>query len=127
MYSHSDPNDAYSKFAEIVQSEFQSCFPYTKLSRTKAKDKIWITKALRKSSKTKAKLYLKNGLLLKIYKTKLTINLIEMYFGRAAETENMYYKSIFNYKTNSVKQLWNNLNIVCSFKKCKTKDNKRSK
>ena len=30
---------------------------------------------------------------------------------------------MFNYKTNSVKQLWNNLNTVCSFKKCKTKDN----
>jgi len=49
----------HNKFAEIVQTEYQACFPYTKLSRTKAKDKIWITDALRKSSKTKAKLYKK--------------------------------------------------------------------
>jgi len=38
VYSRSDPNDAYNKFAEIVQTEFQACFPYTKLYKTKAKD-----------------------------------------------------------------------------------------
>ena len=42
-----------------MQSKFEECFPLIKLSRRKAKDKIWITEALRKSSKTKAKLYKK--------------------------------------------------------------------
>ena len=42
-----------------MQSKFEECFPLIKLSRRKAKDKIWKTEALRKSSKTKAKLYKK--------------------------------------------------------------------
>jgi len=62
-------------------------------------------------------------LLLKIYRTKLTKSYRKVFRKVAAEAENMYYKSMFNYKTNSVKHLWNNLNTVCSFKKCKTKDN----
>jgi len=34
-------------------------FPFTRLSRARAKDKAWITTALRKSSKIKSKLYKK--------------------------------------------------------------------
>jgi len=31
------------------------------------------------------------------------------------------YKTKFDYKTNSIKQVWTNLNTVCSLKKSKTK------
>ena len=34
---------------------------------------------------------------------------------------NLYYQHLFNTKENSIKKLWDNLNMVCSFKKNKTK------
>ena len=60
VYSLSDANEAYNQFTDIVYSGFEKFFPFTKLSRSKSKDKKWITEALRKSSETKSKLY-KNG------------------------------------------------------------------
>ena len=39
----------------------------------------------------------------------------------AEEAQNLYYQHLFNTKENSIKKLWNNLNIVRSFKKNKTK------
>ena len=35
----------------------------------------------------------------------------------ALEAENIYYQELFNTKTNTIKQLWKNLNTVASFKK----------
>jgi len=43
--------------ADIVHSGFEKFFPIIKLSRNKAKDKKWTTEALRKSTKTKNKVY----------------------------------------------------------------------
>ena len=87
----------------ICTLEFPACFPYTKLSRTKAKDKILITEALRKSSKTKAKLN-KKWLTTKNLQDEANYKSYRKVFRKvAAEAENMYYKSMFNYKTKSVK------------------------
>ena len=34
----------------------------------------------------------------------------------AHEAENLQYKELFNTKTNSIKKLWENLNMITSFK-----------
>jgi len=60
VHLNSDVNVAYNNFTDILQSGFDQCFPLKRLSRRKANDKVWITKALIKSSKVKARLY-KNG------------------------------------------------------------------
>ena len=44
-----------------------------------------------------------------------------MYEKVAEEAHNLYYHHLFNRKENNIKKLWNNLNMVCSFKKNKTK------
>ena len=41
----------------------------------------------------------------------------------ADEAESLYYREKFNSKTNSIKQLWKNLNTVCSFKNRQPKRN----
>ena len=69
----------------------------------KPRPKIWITEALRKSSKTKAKLY-KKWLATKNLQDEANYKSYRKVFRKvAAEAENMYYKSMFNYKTKSVK------------------------
>ena len=59
VFFDNDANTAYNKFITIVQIGFEHSFPFTRLSRAGAKDKAWITTALRKSSKIKSKLYKK--------------------------------------------------------------------
>ena len=55
---------------------------------------------------------------------KLNIKIIKKVFKKVAqEAESDYYKMLFDAKTNSVKQLWYNLNTVCAFKKRKTRAN----
>ena len=51
VLSENDANEAYNRFHTIMQSALEHSFPLTRLSRARAKDKVWITTALRKSSK----------------------------------------------------------------------------
>ena len=80
-----------------------------KLSRKRFKDKSWITTGLKQSIKQKHLLYQKyiydstevNNQIYKIFKNKLRT------FIRKAEAD--YDKESFNYKTQSMKQMWREL------------------
>ena len=48
VYNASDINDSYRNFFDIFIKLHNRCFPLTKLSRKIAKDKPWITSALKK-------------------------------------------------------------------------------
>ena len=54
-------------------------------------------------------------------------NYKKIYRKVANEAECKYYKTMFDQKTNSIKQLWKNLNTVCSFKQAKSRSNSISK
>ncbi len=85
------------------------------------KDKIWITSALKKSSRTKNKLY-KKWLITRLPKDEEKYKNYKKVFKKlTGEAERMYYNSMFNTRTNSIKQIWRNLNIVCSLKDNKSK------
>ena len=87
-----------------------------KLSRKRARDKKWITGGLKKSSRTKAKLY-KAWLANKTTETEIKYkNYKKIFKSLALECEAIYYREMFDKKNNSVRQLWKNLNTVCSFK-----------
>jgi len=45
----------------------------------------------------------------------------------ALEAEEIYYREMFDTRTNSVKKLWRNLNTVCSLQKSNYKTNNISK
>ena len=71
---------------------------------------------IKKSSKTKAKLY-KAWLANKTTETEIKYkNYKRIFKSLALECEAIYYREMFDKKNNSVRQIWKNLNIVCSFK-----------
>ena len=80
-----------------------------KLSGKRSKDKPWITTGLKQSNKQKHLLYQKyiydstevNNQIYKIFKNKLRTLI------RKAEAD--YYKESFNYKTQSMQQMWREL------------------
>src|SRR5206468_4627282 len=45
--SCTDPNLAYDKFYRKLEESFNKCFPLTKLSRKRSKDKLWMTTGLK--------------------------------------------------------------------------------
>ena len=121
LFAQLDANSAYDIFNDTITALFNKHFPLRRKSRKSAKDKKWISKGLKKSSRVKTKLYKKwlssghkdDQMKYKNYKC--------VYEKVAKEAQNLYYHHLFNSKENSIKKLWNNLNMVCSFKKNKTK------
>ena len=76
---------------------------------------LYLTTGLKKSSRVTAKLYkawLKNKTPdnERSYK-----NYIKTFKRLAHECEAAYYREMFDKKTNTIKQIWKNLNTVCSF------------
>ena len=127
IFSDNDANTAYNKFITIVQTGFEHSFPFTRLSRARAKDKAWITTALRKSSKVKSKLY-KKWLETKDQQDEIKYKQYKRTFRKVAlGAEEIYYRKMFDTRTNSVKKLWRNLNTVCSLQKSNYKTNNISK
>ena len=103
VYSHDNPDLAYDNFINSIEKCYGKCFPLQQLSRKQFKDKPWITSGLKKSSLVKNKKYRR------IFKK------------TALEAENEYFRHKFDFKTNSVKKLWNNFNTVCSIGNKKSK------
>ena len=59
VYTHSDVNMAFNKFHAMVENAFNVSFPLKTVSNKRAKDKPWITTALKISSRMKNSLYKK--------------------------------------------------------------------
>ena len=60
LFMQTDPNLAYDIFSDTVTALFNKHFPLRRKSWKSAKQKRWITKRLKKSSRIKTKFY-KNG------------------------------------------------------------------
>jgi len=56
LFAQSDANSAYDIFNDTIIALFNKHFPLRRKSRKSAKDKRWITKGLKMSSKIKSKL-----------------------------------------------------------------------
>jgi hypothetical protein len=127
LYSKADVNECYNLFITTITKLFENCFPLTRQSRRACKDKKWITKGLKVSSKHKERLY-------KIWLS--TRNALDearyysykrIYSKLVNKAEILYYDKQFDMKINSMKKIWSNLNRVCSAsksKKCDTVINK---
>ena len=123
IYQDDEVNTAYGKFLSFITSAFNSSFKFVKLSRKRSRDKPWITSALKKSSKIKNKLY-KKWILTRNKDDECAYKRYKKVYTRvAAEAQDNHYREMFDIRNNSVKKLWNNLNIVCSFKHHKSKIN----
>ena len=120
IYSHNDVNLACNLFSDKVQTYFNDCFPLVRLSRKRARDKKWITSALKKASRTKAKLY-KIWVKYRSEEAEENYKAYKRIFKKVShESEALYSKEMFDKRNNTVTQIWKNLNTVCSFKSHKT-------
>ena len=97
------------------------CFKLVRLSRKCTKDKIWITRGIKRSSNCKNRLYkkwlsTKSSVDEKKYKDYLRIFKKVTHAAQVA-----YYRELFDTRTNTIKQLWTNLNKISSLSAVKTK------
>ena len=114
-----DVNQAYENFIKLFTHHYNSCFTLTRLSRKRSRDKPWITSALKKSSRKKNSLY-KRWIKTRSVKDESKYkNYKKIFVKIAKEAEIRHYKDLFDVKANTLKNLWLNLNKVCSFKKSK--------
>jgi len=84
---------------------------------------MWVTPGLRLSSVHKNKLY-KRWILSQKEEDESKFRKYKKVFVKvAARAQELYYKQMFDSKMNTVKKLWDNLNVVCSFKTKKSRNN----
>ena len=107
-------NDSMKTFYHTVVNAYNKSFPLVKLSRKRAKDKLWITTGLKKSIKEKQRL-------LRIYKFNHSVENEDKYkkYNNELRTiirqsEINYFKEMFDNKKNSIKMLWSNLGHILS-------------
>ena len=123
IYSATDPNTAYEKFYYLILTAYNKSFPLIKLSRRGAKDKKWLTQGIKISSSHKNNLY-KNWLASRKKIDEIKYKEYKKVFARITKTaESNYYRNIFNIKSNSIKNIWDQINKLCSFKKRKSNIN----
>lgn len=121
IYTATDANVACNIFQNKLLVFFNDCFKKVRLSRKRARDKKWITDTLKKASRTKAKLY-KNWITCKTKDAEAKYKSYKAVFKKVSlECEMAYYKDLFDKKNNTIRQIWKNLNTVCSFKAKNTK------
>ena len=114
---HKNVNEAMMTFNQKITVAYNKSFPFKRLSRKRAEDKPWITTGLKESIKQKHLLYKKfifdsseeNKVAYKIFKNKLRTVI------RKAEAE--YYKNVLNSKTQSMKEMWKDLDNLLNTKK----------
>jgi len=114
-----DPNKAYETFETQLQICHNTSFPLVKLSRKCVRDKKWVTAGIKTSCKQKDKLY-KKWISTKNKCDELSYkNYRRMFKVICKEAETKYYRTLFDTKCNSLKQLWSNLNRSFSLSKTK--------
>lgn len=117
LFNIDEVDTSFDKFCSLVNNAFESSYPLTRVSRRALKDKKWMSSGLKKSCKTKNKLY-KRWLVTKNVEDHLYyINYKRIYNRLIRNAQVSYYKLQFDSKVNNIKQLWINLNKICSTKK----------
>ncbi len=114
LYATNDANECYNCFIATYLQSFNECFKLTRVSRRRRKDAAWITQGLKTSSHTKNNLY-KQWIKTRNSNDEQKYKEYRKVFRQLARTaEAIYYKELFDWKTNTSRQLWTNLNKVCS-------------
>lgn len=118
-----DINICYERFICKIQNLHDECFPFVRMSRKASKDKLWITKSIKKSSQTKDMLY-KKWLGTKNNSDELKYKAYRKVYKKVLQkAQSLYYEKLFDTKVSNMKQLWSNLNRVCNAKKDRKNNN----
>ncbi len=103
-------NALYNIFSDEVEKKFNESFPLVKKSRRGMRDKEWITKGIKISSKHKNKLYkcwIKEKKECDLLKYK---NYKKVFEKAARKLETDYYHKVLDTKFNGMKRVWRELN-----------------
>ena len=123
VYNVSDINAAYNNFSCILNLSYDKCFPLTRISRKRSKDKKWVTSDIIKLSAEKSRLYRK-WISSKSPVDKYNYKSFIKNFNKAIRsTKSAYYSQVFNSKSNNIKTIWEEINTLCSFKSCNSNSN----
>jgi hypothetical protein len=123
IFAKMDCNDAYNTFIFEIDRYFNECFPSTSPSIRGCKDKKWVTTGLNKSGKERNKLCKISLTTGRDEDKKKYKEYKKCYEKSAKKAEESYYNAIFDSRCNSAKRIWKQINIICSFKKSKSKNN----
>jgi len=123
IYNCNNVNFGYSYFDSKIKECYNSSFKLVRLSRKRSKDKKWITPGLKCSINHKNKLFKKWITTLSKKDEQKYKHYRTQYNKIVSEAEKSYFSELFNSKTNTIKQLWNNLTSIASLSKNKCKNN----
>ena len=120
--TYDNVNDICDFFMHNLKRYFNQCFPLVTVSRSKHKDKPWLTPALKQSIRRKYRLNLamiKNPTPENKKRYSDYRDIVEKLISNA---QLLYYQDIFNHKKNSVKLLWDEFGPILGRKGAKTKN-----
>lgn len=111
-------NYIWNLFTNNIKSMYEECFPLKTLSKNQLKNKAWFTAGLKKSAKTKEKLY-KNWLANKTEPKALKYKNYKNAYNKALRlAKQNYYRKLFSTDTDN-KKMWTEVKTIIS----KRKDN----
>ena len=119
FYSETDVNTACNKFQNVLKNCFDQSFPKVVVSNRALKDKPWVTKGLKISSKHKNKLYAKWLLSKSSYDKEKYFKYKKLFNALRKKAEKTHFNEIFDCKLNSSKQIWKEINELVSVRKKK--------
>ena len=109
-----------NKFLDTLNKNFDENFPKVKLSIRGSKDKNWMTSGLRTSCMHKNKLY-KQWLTTKSPDDEIKYNIFKKAHANAIKArQKEYYYELFNNRSMKLKDIWKEVNKLCS---CGKKNN----
>ena len=107
---------AYENFIDAFNMCYESCFPLVRLSRSKNRDKNWITPELKASCNNKSKKY-KKWIQSKKEEDLLDFKKFASKHNKLIrEAERQFYEEVFNAIKNDIKKLWSEINKIGNFK-----------
>jgi hypothetical protein len=105
-------NDWYSVFVAKVKHIFQKSFPLVKLSRKRARDKPWITRAIKVSIKHNHRLY-RNAIRKNNVNSRLIYKRYNVRLKKCIDHAQIrYYNDLFTNSKNATINIWKNLNGI---------------
>jgi len=114
VYNCNDVNIAYNNFITFLNQSFEKCFPLTRISRKRSKDKKWVSSEIIKSCNLKSHLY-------KVWINSKNIDDKNKYKIHIATHNKLvktykynYFKNIFDSRLHNTKSIWKEINHLCS-------------
>jgi hypothetical protein len=121
FYATQDENKALGIFYKIYDDAFNNAFPFKTLSRTRSKDKKWITSELKLLIHHKNRLYKKYTLHPSAKNKSIHSKLKNKLIMKLRIAEESYYKDLITSDNQNLYQLWNIFGKIMNPKKAKKK------